>query len=679
MRVELYINGVRADLFDDESIFITDTIQDTRDPAFIFTAFSQTFTIPASKVNNKIFKYYYNNRIADGYDARFKSSALIKINGVDYKRGTIKLNSIIEKNNRPSSYTINFVADGADLKNVVENDDLSVLNDLNQYNHDYSLSLVRDGFEQGLGLSGGSMVRVTTQERSVIYPFISHTVRYVFDISKAGGASDPETYNVLDTTEGLLHTQLKPAVKLIRIIEAIEARYGLTFTRDFFGTTVFDDLYMWMNRTKGPIQGISENTSYFYELEYSSGDEWITLSGGDRPRITTFDNGNFGGKQTAELTYSTTITGGGNYVFQVYDSNDNNKLIFSDSVNTGNQSFVVDFESQNTKEWLPYVVIISEGSVTNIDFSVSAVKTLERFGSTTTETGTYIVDAQVPNDFVTMTANIPKMDVMDFLSSIFRMYNLTHFKNSDGEIYVDTLDNFYALGSSIDITKYVDVSEVPTEVPVPYDFISFKYSEPKTFLIKSREEELNDIFGDAEFSLGNLFNGSKYEIEVGFSHMLFEALPDLDSGGSSVQFFGWGVDDNENVFVDKPLIFVNAGTQTVARVDWDDGTRSTFYQKAANSTGITGGGESINFGTEIDEFSLNSNNDSLYKNYYENYIASIYGDRSRKVTYKAKLPASFIQTYSLNDTIVVKGVNHRINSITIDITTGESELELITQ
>ena len=43
----------RLDLFKDETISVTDTIQDVRDIAKVFTQFSQSFSVPASKTNNK--------------------------------------------------------------------------------------------------------------------------------------------------------------------------------------------------------------------------------------------------------------------------------------------------------------------------------------------------------------------------------------------------------------------------------------------------------------------------------------------------------------------------------------------------------------------------------------------------------------------------------------------------
>ena len=53
-RLQLYIGTERVDLFKDESVSITQSIQNVKDPAKVFTDFSKTFNLPASKTNNKI-------------------------------------------------------------------------------------------------------------------------------------------------------------------------------------------------------------------------------------------------------------------------------------------------------------------------------------------------------------------------------------------------------------------------------------------------------------------------------------------------------------------------------------------------------------------------------------------------------------------------------------------------
>ena len=72
----------RVEFFDFESIEITSTIQDVRDIAKVFTDYSQTFSVPASKINNQIFRHYYRTDVDNGFDARIKQRAEIHLNGI---------------------------------------------------------------------------------------------------------------------------------------------------------------------------------------------------------------------------------------------------------------------------------------------------------------------------------------------------------------------------------------------------------------------------------------------------------------------------------------------------------------------------------------------------------------------------------------------------------------------
>ena len=106
--IELYIEGQRLDLFEDESVSLTQTIKNARDVAKVFTSFTQTFNVPASKTNNKIFKHFYNFDIVDGFDARIKVAGTIELNSFPFKDGKIKLEGVKLKENQAYSYKITF-------------------------------------------------------------------------------------------------------------------------------------------------------------------------------------------------------------------------------------------------------------------------------------------------------------------------------------------------------------------------------------------------------------------------------------------------------------------------------------------------------------------------------------------------------------------------------------------
>ena len=54
MTVEVYIQGQKLDLFDDESINVTQSVQDVNDISKVFGDYSQTFSVPASARNDHL-------------------------------------------------------------------------------------------------------------------------------------------------------------------------------------------------------------------------------------------------------------------------------------------------------------------------------------------------------------------------------------------------------------------------------------------------------------------------------------------------------------------------------------------------------------------------------------------------------------------------------------------------
>ena len=111
MQVQLYIGSERVDFFKDEPLSVNDSIQNVRDISKVFTVFSQQFSVPASKKNNRIFKHYYNADITNGFDARLKINAEIRLNGVTFKTGKLRVNGVTLKFEQPYSYQIVFFGD----------------------------------------------------------------------------------------------------------------------------------------------------------------------------------------------------------------------------------------------------------------------------------------------------------------------------------------------------------------------------------------------------------------------------------------------------------------------------------------------------------------------------------------------------------------------------------------
>ena len=68
------------------------------------------------------------------------------------------------------------------------------------------------------------------------------------------------------------------------------------------------------------------------------------------------------------------------------------------------------------------------------------------------------------------------MKVLDFLTGLWKMFNLTAYVENDGTIKVQKLDDFYSgAHSPYDVTEFVDVNTSQVNVALPYKQINFKF------------------------------------------------------------------------------------------------------------------------------------------------------------------------------------------------------------
>ena len=84
---------------------------------------------------------------------------------------------------------------------------------------------------------------------------------------------------------------------------------------------------------------------------------------------------------------------------------------------------------------------------------------------------------------IVMSDQMPNIKVLDFLTGLFKMFNLTAFIEKNGNVKVMTLDKFMETGIERDITKYVDKSKSEIDYAIPYQEVALRWQEPKTFLV----------------------------------------------------------------------------------------------------------------------------------------------------------------------------------------------------
>jgi hypothetical protein len=697
--VEVFINNQRVDLFDFEDINIVDSVQDVRDVAKIFVPYSREFTIPASKNNNKIFRHYYNNDIVDGFDARFKISAVIKVNGMVYKTGRVTLLNSSLKNNRPVNYKLVFYSKTIDFKTLLKDDLLEDMDTsvLSKFNIEYNAQNVFDGFNYGYNLVGDNIIMTSlpVENSDLIIPFISTNSHYYYDdvvtnVSPLEGDSESRNVNFNggvaypnDVVSGVNWKDLRPSLKLPILMQAIEEKYTISFVSDFFNTDAFNKLYIWLNNDKG-----------LYGEERTVGTDFseFTLDNGNDERpITT----------TSSVFYRLLLT------VDIDDVNDDYELNVTNN-NDSKTIYTSTAKGSNTFE-IPLLFRGGGVYVYDLNFEITGVESnsitlgakLELFSNGLQSTSNYsFVDAATDGVF-NIRKNMPKIKVIDFLTSLFKMFNLTAYVNDDDNIVVDTLDDYYRKGSTVDITRFTKNEESTVSRNKLYSQIDFMFEEPKTFATINSNELSRDEFGNERMSntiddddLRELlaFDGGEYEVAPKFEKMQYERMTD-QSNPTLLQNFCWGwcVTDDQKATLTKPILHYaeNVDVDVIpltVQMGFDQTTGQenipvSYYFRPANSlnTNLLLG-QSLHFGSEDDEYytSLGSNENSLFNIYWKNTILAIYDEKSRITTYKANLPISIANTIRLNDVVIVNRKKYRINKIDINITTGDASLELVT-
>jgi len=784
-RIQLYIEDKSTDpityplvdMFDNETVQLTSTIQDVKDIGKVFTDFSMPFTVPASETNNKIFRHFYNYNITgNAFDARKKRKAKIHINYSPFREGKIFLNSVKMRNNKAYAYEIIFYGNTVSLKDLIGDDELTDLDYLSNYNHEYTDTTVKTGFTTGLDLNG--------QTNSIIYPLITSKKRLFFNSDpdsdiffNSSGNLYHDSVGTPDTTRGLEFTDLKPAIRAIHIIEAIESKYGISFTRDangdfdkFFGSTAFSNLYLWLNNVKGEFDeqdGVklfehqAKTSEYSINNTYTAGGVLINQ---DIPEVTFQDDiieiTKSAGTDEYKIAFRALYSNQGEFdiIFTELDSDGNEINEFV--TKTGNVEFTTAdgffigyytaFESSSSAGTRRFKAKIK---TSNFTYLTPILHVIKDSGATPVVEAYDKSDFPISFDFDLAGKNkeylIPEMKVIDFLTGLFKMFNLTAYFIDDrgdsqyGRIYVDTLDNFYAdavnnkLGGLIEIEKYVDASQHTVNSVLPFTDIHFKYNENSSLLMRQHEEAFGEVFGDAEFNVREgtknpttgeyaIDRGKKYEIDVPFAHMKYERLVNqarlddaINRTDSTIIQWGYsaGGDFNANTSVSpptgdydsldvKPLLFYAiretdlpgpsaANDNTDGRINWIEGGTASYvdsYWRPSNSneTGntTTPPAYTLNFDAEFDEWQginyseLDAPYDelesqSLYYVFYKSYVESVFNPLKRMFKLKAFLPPNIIINYRLNDQIKIRDKIFRINSITTNLMTGESELELL--
>ncbi len=712
-KVDIYVNGFRLDIFDDEEISINLSVQNVQDISKVFTDFTQGFTVPASPRNNEILQHYYNPNITSSvittetggspvwnsigitwnswttnwnagasstsvtntFDGRLRQPARIEINSLPFRTGVIEIENVQLKGTEPYAYTMTFYGDVVTLTDLFGDDYLYDL-DFAELNFDYTDTKVFERF-------------TTDDYDPLFFPLMSPVKNWFYD-SGSGGSSHADNNIAYHTggghgsPHGINYYELKPALKVWAVLDAIEAKYGITFTGSFIASAPFTDLSLWLHRAEGYL--------------FAGGNDiaWTLIN-------FTRNTGSGSDFNLATETWTSPADNDYQFTVVIQNANVNYELgLFIDGQLDATRKVTAHPSSSVTTVWDVYVPLNADvqlfirpqnpASLTFTSTEYNAYQ-LDR------ETGTpvsqeFSVDqtaSQTVSFQLSVTDLMPEIKVKDFLAGILKMYNMVIQPTSATSFLLQPLEDWYAAGTDQNYQTYFDITEYAVNRPPLYREIEFKYQETEQILGAQYMNTNNTGFGDLRAFFN--FDGDEFLVEVPFECPLFERLTDLDSGDLTNVLVYKSItneiaDDGVSFkpYLGAPVLFyakfgLDISASPISFIDSDDTTErvveTCWYANVSNSYTSAALSNSICFGSDVDPYHLQSVSKSLYYNYWTNYITDLYSKKRRLIQVDAVLPIGKIITMNLKNAVIWNNAKYIVNSAKVNMTTGKATFELL--
>ena len=700
---DLQDGQVICDLYEDEDIPLSLSVDDFKNVAEKVQSYSKAFNLPATKRNNKIFDNIFEITRTDtglNFNPYKKTKCILKQDGFLLFEGYLRMIDISDKEGE-ISYNVNLYSEVIALADVLGDRTFSDL-DFSELNHAYNLSNIQASW----GATGVTYTNPSTSgfraAETVKYPFVDWTHQYTFDASSG--------FPVLPNLE----SAFRPFLTLKYLIDRIFEATDFTYESAFFDTADFNKLYMDFNwgADNNPIsfnfsrtqrQEVQQTaTATFTALEFNkvSGAPFTAEMGYSSGVFTAQTN-----SQTYTFSYNVGIeTTGSNWSlthrWKWYHAS------------TGITDYINVTPMSGISQVLPLDFIAMSGNFTRV-LEVNDTLTFEwqslDIPSTVIETSPFLTPSSPLSGAILLcvtSAEAMTSDTIlqtlrgetgqwDFLKGLLTMFNLVTLPDEDnpsnikiepyGDIFMSSGDvlnpNFFDDTSiELDWTDKIDVSEMKL---MPLTDLN------KKTIFKFVEDDDDYAFNKYKFDVGgHLYGSKKYDataftilagedeiIAEPFAATVVKPLDELFADFITPAVYSYNPDDNTSEgFENSPRIMFDNGEKNLTSCtyfipDQNGVLGSAFENQFLQFSHLTNiptitGSRDFHFGQcQLIPPVGNSVPDNLFNLYWLPYYSELYNPDTRIMTIKVNLSPSDINTFKFNDTVFIKNRTFRVNKI----------------
>lgn len=649
----------RIEQFNDEKVSVTSSVQNFNDIGKLFTDYSQSFTIPASKINNSIFSHWYNSNVDNGFDHRRRYDAYIEIDTLFFKAGKLQIEKANKNDGYIENYQVTFYGNLTQLKDKFKEDKLNVVFGTAiglELNHVYTPTEVINRISSGFTYD-------------VRYPLVGNNRRLTY---KDGSPTDVTT-----NAGSIQWNDLFPAVRVKKVFEMICDYYDLEFTGIFFDYVQWYELWLLLKNAELPRNYGSSETINF-----------LTTTGLPFPELnlttdvitTNWDSG-YAFNTNKKLIVALEITTASTSIYKVDCYLDGLLYVTFDNL-IGTQE-VTPFSAVQVEDPSNHTILLKISSIGSFSFT-SRLKYDRRSGvNTLTQSIAYNLNGQALTFRQNCQAYVPDIKVSDFFMGIVKMFNMVVTPTSETSFHFEPLDLFYESGEVKEASRYIDAMEMDIDKPKLFKSINFAYEKSENILNNNFRGLFNREYGDLVFDNPESSESSNYEIKLPFENPMWERTTGYNFMTNTF------LNSSLSPYTPKPVLMYRNGLETLGlphpfHIKIRDGSTHydvSQYQRFSNEINTAGSDlsylMSLNWGNEISSWYLVNAPQGLYRRLYENYVSNLYNLKTRVLKVKGKVTSFFLNSLRLKDRLTIRDNRYIINTMTTDLTSNEVNFELI--
>jgi hypothetical protein len=697
---------VLLDLYADETIPLTLSVDDFTKIAEKVQSYSKSFNIPQTKRNQRTFNNIFSiTRLYDGviFNPYMQTKAVLKVDGFLVFEGFLRLIDVSDKNGEVS-YNVNLYSEAIALKDYLEKKIIGDI-DFTELEHEYQITNIKNSWNtSGTGITydnaGTSGYRDAND--TLKYPFVDWKHQY--------------TYSTDDMPIiARLEDVWRPWIQIKYLINRIFEDTPFSWSSTFFNDAQFERLYMDFNWGEDGVPLAEGATNYnmlclrvigsscvvpsncavptsFTALEIGS----TTAIGSTPPQVNT-TTGVF--TATNDNTTVTAVIDG--MAFENTTGSDIDVTIkcvaiiggITQDINI--QTFSVP---ASITGYVPptYTVFLEIDNLDSFSLHIESASAGVNIVFTATPTVKYTVSILSVVNSAIMNTLRGEMGQWEFIAAILKMFNLVTLPSDTNpneiqfETYADTFIKQTSGGAgSGDVTLSARGVVHNWTEKIDVENIKLKpLTDLKAETIFRFEEDDDDysygvykkatrhLYGSKVFdaSGATLLTGEDDISAEPFASTVIKRLENYLTEFVTPSIYAFDPDSGSSDFDNAPRILYSVGTVTMSSDTYEypaqngvagSTTQDSFLQ-FSHTTSVPAVGTNYDFVfgeqflfTGVGISPLNN----LFNLYWLPYYNELYNPDTRTMTLKLNLSAADINTFKFNDQVFIKQRVFRVNKI----------------